>query len=277
MKIFISVDAEGLCGISSWHETDEKDVNFNRFRKLATREVNAVCSVIRRRFPNSRILVCDSHSSGENILIEDLIPDIELVKGFPRPYYMMEGLASSYDGVFLLGYHSRIGLEKGGMDHSYSSSSIYSIRINGLEMGEVDLNGVLAGYYGVPVVLISGDNILGNEVKQRYKDIVYVTVKEGISRFSSKSYPLNKVYSSLETGTEQALSRLKKIRPIYIKPPYKIEISMNTTIQADIVSFLPGMKRKDGRTILFTSKDYREFYRLLMAIILLASTAKTMG
>ncbi|MDD3627724.1 MAG: M55 family metallopeptidase [bacterium] len=277
MKIFISVDAEGLCGISSWHEADNADKDYLRFRRLATKEVNTVCSAIRFKFPKSKIVVCDSHSQGENLLIEELVPDIELVKGFPRPYYMMESIDSTFDGVMFLGYHSKIGSEKGGMDHSYSSSSIYRIKVNGKEMGEVELNGVLAGYYGVPVILVSGDNILGNDVKKHYKEIIYVTTKEGISRFSSKSYPLNKVYDALEKGTFEALSRIRKIPKIFMKPPYKIEIDFFTTIQADVVGLIPCMKRKSGRTLSFTVDDYCNFYRMFMAIILLASTAKTMG
>ncbi|MCK4668482.1 M55 family metallopeptidase [Candidatus Dependentiae bacterium] len=277
MKIFISVDAEGICGVSSWHETIPKDPDYNRFRELVTDEVNVVCSAIREVSPRAEIVVCDSHAMGENLFVNKLIKDIYLVRGFPRQYYMMEGLDSSFDGVIFLGYHAMIGSLRGGMDHSYSSSTVYSIKVNGKEYGETDLNAVFAGYYKVPLLLVSGDDVLIKDIKKRYKQVTIVLTKKGISRFSSKSLPLNKVHSDLRIKTITAINNIKKSKPIFITPEYRVEIKFNNTVQADVVSLLPQLKRIDGRTIKFKISDYRDFYSMFMAIILLAATTKTMG
>ena len=277
MKVFLSVDAEGIGGVSSWHETLPKDPDFGRYRELATKEVNTVCETIRELYPKATIVVCDSHANGENLLIENLLEDIHLVKGFPRTYYMMEGIDKSFDAVIFIGYHSKVGSARGGMDHSYSSSSIYSVKVNGKEFGETELNAVYAGYYRVPLVLVAGDDVLVKSLRKDFPQIQTVETKKGISRFAAQHRPLNRIHSDLNKKTRLAFQNLKKIKPFFIKPPYNIEIQFNTTIHTDVACLIPQLKRVSGRSVRFKIKDYKEFYSMFMAIVMLCSTTHGMG
>lgn len=153
MKIFISTDMEGIEGISSWNEMTTKEA---WCAGLLKQELTYVISTLLAHADIEEICICDSHSRGENLLYGSFSDErITHVKGYPRRNYMMEGLDESFDAVFLLGYHASIGSLNGGMDHSYSSSCIYRVRLNGREVGEVEINAYYAGMFGVPIALIS--------------------------------------------------------------------------------------------------------------------------
>jgi len=276
MKVFISVDMEGIGGISSWRETNKSSPDYQIVRRLATDEVNAVVRGIKKaKAKIEEILVCDSHALGENILIDELDKDVLLAKGYPRPYYMLHGLDESYDILFLIGYHSKVGTTLGPMDHSYSSTTIYNIKINGKYVGELEINAGLAGHYGVPVGLISGDAKLTEEVKEVLgKDIETVVTKYGISRFASKNIHPKKIREKLETKSKRAIEKISNLKPLKVKTPLKVEIDLVNTVMADEVALLPNIERKSGRTISFEANNFLTFYRLLMVITHLAGATK---
>ena len=274
--MFISFDMEGVGGVSSWRETAREGKEFNRVRELATQEINAVVEGIKQSGEKiEEILVADSHSFGENLLIEELDPDVNLVKGFPRTYYMMEGLDSGFDLLFFVGYHVGVGTQVGGMDHTYSPSAIYELRIGGRPMGEAEINAAYAGYFGVPLGLATGDDRFVEQVRRSFGEgVETVVTKYGVSRFASRSIHPQKVRGLLRKAAQAAVKRAKSLKPYRIQPPLEVEIDLVTTLIGDLASLIPGVERLSGRRIRFHPVDFPALYRTLMLIATLGTLAK---
>ncbi|MDP8233149.1 MAG: M55 family metallopeptidase, partial [Candidatus Zophobacter franzmannii] len=154
MKYFISFDFEGIAGVTFWRETEGD----KRYEKLATEQLCQYMRGIKEADPEAEIVLCDSHNDGNNIHWEMMPKFVKLVRGYPRTYYMIEGLDSTFDKLILFGYHSPIG-GGGMMDHSYSASSIYEMKVNGQIMDEALINSYLASEMGVPTACYYGDDI----------------------------------------------------------------------------------------------------------------------
>ncbi|MCX7994466.1 MAG: M55 family metallopeptidase [candidate division WOR-3 bacterium] len=275
INIFISFDLEGISGVTSWKEMKKDSTEFLRIRRIATQEINSAIRGVRKSgLPIGEILICDSHATGENLLIEELEPGVKIIKGTQRNYYMMEGLNESFDVVFFIGYHAMAGTEAGMMDHSYSSSLIYNIKINGEYVGESEINAGIAGHYGVPLGLVSGDDKLIAEVKKFFgTHVETVITKYSISRFCAKCrHPID-VQKEIELRAEWAIKKIKKLKPFRFKYPINAEVEMINSLMGDAIKNLPGLKRFSARKFVFKSKDILEFYRQLMLICDLAGYA----
>lgn len=275
LNIFISFDLEGISGVTSWKEMRKDSPDLMRIRRIATEEVNsAIRGVKKSGMEIGEILICDSHASGENLLIDELEPGINLVKGTQRNYYMMEGLNENFDIVFFIGYHAMAGTESGMMDHSYSSSVISNIKINGEYVGESEINAGIAGHYSVPLGLVSGDDKLAQEIKKFFGTQVEIVItKQSISRFCAKCrHPID-VQKEIELKAERAVKKMKKLKPFKFRYPINAEVEMINSLFGDAIKSLPGLKRVSARRFVFKSKDILEFYRQLMLICDLAGYA----
>ncbi|MGB9825007.1 MAG: M55 family metallopeptidase [Candidatus Hydrothermia bacterium] len=268
MKILISVDMEGIWGLVSWAEPQEKISYF------VTKEVKLVIDQLFRHSKSAKIVVVDSHALGYNIIPDQLPDRVSLVRGFPRQFYMMETIDSSYDACMFIGYHAPIGKSPGQMDHSYSSGSFYEVAINGKIVGEAEINGLLASYFNVPVILISGDDVLKRFSNSHFPKTEFVVTKRAISRFSAELLPYSEVQESFSRAIEKALDNLKNIPPMEMTPPFTIEIATNDTLIAYLISQIPGASLIDGRKVSFNSSDYREIYKFLMVASYLGWVSK---
>ncbi len=278
INVFISFDLEGISGVSSWREMKKDSPDLLRVRKLATQEVNsAICGIKNSGLNIGEILICDSHASGENLLIDELESGIDLIKGTQRNYYMMEGLDKKFDIVFFIGYHAMVGTTAGMMDHSYSSSLIYNIKINGEYVGESEINGAIAGHYGVPVGLVTGDDKLALEIKKYFgPQVETVITKYSISRFCAKCRHPFDVQKEIELKAGRAIKKINKLRPFRFRYPINAEVEMINSLMGDAIKSLPGLKRVSARKFVFKSKDILEFYRYLMLICDLAGYANSL-
>lgn len=275
LNVFISFDSEGISGVTSWKEMKKDSPDLLRIRRIATQEVNsAICGVKKSGSEIGEILICDSHASGENLLIEELEPGINLIKGTQRNYYMMEGLNENFDVVFFIGYHAMVGSESGMMDHSYSSSLIYNIKINGEYVGESEINAGIAGHYGVPLGLVSGDNKLIYEIKKFFgPQVETVITKYSISRFCARCRHPVDVQKEIELKAGRVIKKIDRLKPFKFKYPINAEVEMINSLFGDAIKSLPGLKRVSARRFIFKSKDILEFYRQLMLICDLAGYA----
>ena len=275
INVFISFDIEGISAVSSWRVVKKDTSSLERMRRIATQEVNAaVRGILKSGEPVGMITVCDSHAWGENLLIEELEPGVTLVRGTPRKYYMMHGISSEYNAAFLIGYHAMAGTRAGGMDHTYSSASIYRVKINGESVGETEINAALAGYYGVPVVLVSGDDTLAKEVRKFFGNAVETVIaKRGISRSAAQCRHPDDVQKEISVKAARAIIRAKKIKPFKFRTPIQAEIDLASALVADIVELIPGIKRTDGRKVQFKAKNILEFYRMLRLVCSLGGYA----
>ena len=183
-----------------------------------------------------------------------------------------QGIDETFAACIFVGYHAKAGTASSVLDHTISGSAMKSIKINGLELPELGINGAIAGYFKVPVIMLSGDaetcrqakTILGSEV-------VTVDVKEGLGRFTAKMLPAVEARRRLQEGAKQALLKREKIAAFKLGPPLNFELEFQTSGQAEMPSLLPQVKRTGPRTVAFTANDYLEGFKLMRAIIALAS------
>ncbi len=274
LNVYISFDLEGISGVTSWRSAEEP-ANVPRVRHIATAEVNAAIRGIRSAgLPVGEILICDAHSFGDTLLIEELEPGVQLVKGAPRNLYMVEGINQSFSAAFFIGYHTMVGTTASFMDHTYSSSSIYNVRINGQAVGETEINAALCGHFGVPLALVSGDDQLAREVRSFFGPAVQTVVtKYGISRFAGRCRHPEDVYGEIETKAERAIRGLGRLRPFLFRAPIRAEIDVMNTLIGHVISQIPGLHRTGGRSFRFRARNAIDFYRMLMAVCDLAGYA----
>ena len=268
MKLFISTDMGGIMGISSWLEM-ERNQRGKECDDRVLRELSWVMDELRQSPVDERIeeiLICDSHSRGENVpygLFSD--SRVNLIKGYPRPFYMMQGLDASFDMALLIGYHAMAGTAEAVMDHTYASSCIYAIRINGEAMGEVGINAFLAGVFGVPIALISGDEALEEEIKELFSpNIPFVRTKEGIGKFAAKMYSPAVIEESYRRQVRQMLNSYETLEVKKLEGEIELEIDMINTVMTDALSIVPNVERAGGRTVRYVSRDYRDVYRMVL-------------
>ena len=268
MKIFISIDMEGISGLTYWKEKEEK------IERFMTDEVLSVIEGIKEFDKNSEIIICDSHSYGRNIDISRLPSDIKLIAGYPREFYMISGIDDSFDAGMFIGYHAPVGTKDGGEDHTYSSSTIFEVKINGKVVGESEINGGFLGEFNVPVILISGDDKLKDFSSEFFKGTEFVVTKKSLGRFSAELLNPDYVHKILKEKVKEVLKNYKDIKPLKFDKPINIEITFINTVMAEFASLIPGSKRVDGRKVSFSSNSYKEIYNFLMAALNLAYNAK---
>jgi len=274
MKIYISMDMEGIPGTINW-EHEKRDPL--AVKKCIRDHIEDLIHAIRCSKQNmliTNILIADSHSNGENLDYDITALDdrIELISGGPRPYYMMPLLDESFDMVFLVGYHASTGAMAANMDHTYSNSRIQKIWVNNLFMSEALINAAYAGCKGVPVTLVSGDLALWHELVRpdAMPWIEYVTTKEGVSKFAARNYNKLRVRAALQEAVIKALNGDKQASIYQFQSPYTVRIEFHSTAMADMACMMPYVKRIDGKTVEYTCDSYPILFEAIMALITLA-------
>jgi D-amino peptidase len=271
MRVYISVDMEGVAGVVHEDQTDPTDPlyagEYNRFRRLMTAEANATIEGALSAGA-STVLVNDSHWLMRNLLAEELHPAAELLSGGPKLRSMMEGVELGFDAAMLIGYHARAGAAAGIIDHTYSSR-VYEARLNGRAVGELAINAALAGTYGVPVALVTGDQTLAREARDFLGDgVETVIVKHAVGRFAARSVAPVEACRLIREGAAAALQR--RHTPFTFPSPVRLEVDFALTQMADMAELVPGSVRTGGRTVAYEHQDYREVFRAWRALYNLA-------
>ncbi len=186
LKIFISIDMEGLAGVVTDEQLGPEGFEYQRFRQFMTSELLAAIEGAREAGA-TEILVADSHGNGQNVLIEQLPDDIQIIRSWPRPLGMMQGIDETFDGVFLIGYHASTTNTQGVRAHTMSSANITDVKLNGSSVPEAGINAAIAGHFGVPVILVTGDDAIVEETKALIGDVEDATVKWAISFHSART------------------------------------------------------------------------------------------
>ena len=219
MKVFITVDLEGISG---WVQSDPAE--HQRERELLTADANAA---IAGAFDGGadEVLVTEAHGNMRNLIPENVDRRAVFLSGAPKPQNHMVGLDSSFSAAMLVGYHSKAGTKHGVMAHTYRSTTVYSLRFNGVEVGEIGTDAAIAGYYNVPVVLITGDKAACTEARNLMGEIETVTVKEGVSRHAARCISLEEAHRLIREGARSALGRVDGFVPFTFEPPIRAEIA----------------------------------------------------
>lgn len=270
MKVYISADIEGIGGIVARTQVKPGEHDYQRARILMTNEVNAAIDGALKAGVDE-ILVNDSHGPMTNIIIEALNPKAELITGSPKKLGMMEGIDPSFDAAILIGYHSRMNT-LGVLSHSFHGGIISNISINGKDAGEFYMNALAAGYYNVPIVLVSGDNILADEVRDVSSEIRTAVVKTAHGRYAARCITPSVVQSIISEKVEEALGNIDVIKPLKIQGRNELKVTFLNSGMAEVVSFMPGIEMISPNMVQYNTDDFIECYRALGSMIDIASS-----
>lgn len=272
MKLLIAVDMEGITGVVTWNHVDPSHAEYQRFRRLMTQDVNAA---IRGAFQGgaNEIVITDGHWNGDNILIEELDPRARLNSGTPSPLSMVNGVDQGVDAVMFIGYHARMGTQQAILDHTWSSTRVQNVWLNGRLTGEIGLNASVCGSFGVPVLLISGDQSANKEAEEWIPEIETVVVKQASGRKAAELLSPAVTQEMLYESAERALRNFKTGKapaPLATETPVKMGLEFLYSEMADKAALLPGSQRIDGRKIEFTALDMPAAYASFRAAVTLA-------
>lgn len=260
MKIYVSADMEGISTITSGDFLAQERSEYSRGRLLLTNEVNAVIKGILEH-GDHQVIVNDAHGSMRNILIENLDERATLISGSPKKGSMMCGIDDSFDAAIFVGYHPKSGTF-GNLSHTINGGLFKSITINGKECGEYGMNAGVAGFYKVPVIMVSGDNYLKAEVHELTPKTTYVTVKEAISYTCAKAKHPNLVYNELSNNAKVALDNYTLVAPLD-HGKVNVDVQFKIPVYADIMELIPTVERTDSDTVSFEAENMVEAYKVI--------------
>ena len=274
MRVYISVDMEGVAGVVHEDQTDPTEprhaAEYNRMRRLMTSEANAAIEGALQAGA-TRVLVNDSHWLMRNLLAEELHPAAELLSGGPKLRSMVEGVELGFDAALFVGYHAMAGTRHAIIDHTYTGL-VHEARLNGRPVGELAINAALAGSHGVPVAMVSGDQALAAEAKALLGDgVETVVVKHAVGRFAARSVAPSESCRRIREGAAAALRRSHA--PFTLAAPIRLEVEFTLAQMADMAELLPGSVRTGGRTLEYVHDDYWEVFRAWRAFYNLAAAA----
>ncbi|MCX7653645.1 MAG: M55 family metallopeptidase [Fervidobacterium sp.] len=272
-KIFVSLDFEGLAGVTSWHDVEKGSADYKKEAMIL--QLKALLNGL----SNSEIFLVDSHAAGDNVPweITNEFPNLTIVSGGVRKHYMMYGIDSSFDYIVFFGYHAGVGTLEANMDHTYSSSSIHNIWINDIEMNEALINAAFGSLFNVPVGYLIGDDKVVNQTRQYLPKTIYVSTKNSIGRHSAVMKPMKEVLSEIENGARRLLEKDKSDFEIFsFNPPIKMVVEFSDTLRADLVASMPLVERIDGRKVCIIHQDYKVIFEALLAMTYICAAAKVL-
>lgn len=268
MKVFISVDMEGASGITTWDEVVPGRMFYEQSRHLITQDVNAAIEGALEAGA-TEILVNESHDGMRNLLLDKLNPKARVIRGFRgKKLAMMEGIDSSFDKVFLVGYHARAGTPGAILNHTFFNE-IHNFWINDVLVGEGGVSTALAGCFGVPVALITGDDKAAAQMRELVPSVEVAVVKNGISRYSADCINPQESYSIIKEAAMRAMSA--SVEPYRVKKPGKMVAEFTTLEMGSLACWVPGVSSVEPRKVSCMGDDVAEAWKLMWTSMLLAS------
>jgi D-amino peptidase len=263
VRIFISVDMEGIGGIGTSAMTSSSGKDYSTSRQLMTAEINTVVEEIFARDPGAEILINDSHGDMQNLLHTQLDPRVQYIQGAIKPLGMVQGLDASFDGAIFIGYHAKAGDPDGFLAHT-GTGSLKGLWLNGTEVGEGGMNAAFAGSHGVPVILAAGDSAAAAELHSLLGTETVAT-KTAETPSSARLIHPDRVREMLRQGVRTALARLDNggYEVFDVGEPVVIRMRFVSTTHVDILQSIPGVRKIDGYTIEYSADNADQAYRLI--------------
>lgn len=254
LKVYISVDMEGIGGVVTGDQLGPGAFEYERFRQFMTREALAAVNAAKEAGA-TEILVSDSHGNGENLLIEQFPPDVRIIRAWPRRLSMMAGIDSTFDAVIFIGYHSSTTNPKGVRAHTFSSATLTRVAVNDVPQSEASWNAAIAGHFGVPVVMISGDDAVIAEVRSQIGNIEGAEVKQTLGFHSASTLTPQASCELIAQKVKAALGRLKEFKPYTVTAPLRVDVSFKNYRVAEALSYMPGVERLDAHSVRYVAPD----------------------
>ncbi len=255
MKVYILTDIEGVAGVANFEDYSYSTGRFYPLsRHLLTLEVNAAVEGALEAGA-TQVVVWDGHGPG-GVNVEELHPEAWLLHGTGVPRTLC--LDESYHALFFVGQHAMSRAARAGMAHTYSSRTIEEMRLNGEPIGEFGMRTILAGCFGVPVVLVTGDAATRDEALRCVPNIEAVVVKESLHATAALTRSPQKSREMIRAGAARAVARAEEIEPYRMGGPFTLEIQYKAVEHADRRAQSPEWTRTDPYTVRRTADDFLE-------------------
>jgi D-amino peptidase len=267
LKVFLSVDMEGITDVVSERETDPEHGGeaYQANRHRMTREANAAIEGCLNAGAQE-IVVADSHWNFDNLIPEELHEAATLLRGHPRSFSMLQDLDGSFAAALFVGFHAMAGTPRAIIDHTFTGR-IRSVRVHDREVGETGINAFLAGFYEVPVVLVTGDSAVCAEARALLPWIHTAQVKEAVSAHAARHLHPKKASDLIRVEAEKALRNVDQASALQAETPVGIAVDFKSTDDADLASQVPGVTRVGGTRVELTGPDFRDAFRTFHAAI----------
>jgi D-amino peptidase len=255
-KVFLITDAEGVAGVCRQEQTDPAN---REMRALLVGEVNAAVRGFLAAGADE-VYVWDAHDGSRSLSASTIHPEAKLVMGSPGPTYLMD---RDFSALAFIGQHARANSSAAVMAHSYSSLGIQRILMNGKEVGEIETAAAVAGWFGVPVILLTGDQAAAEDLLEIVPQAETAVVKESLGYYACISLSAEAAQSLIEEKAKAAFRKIGEIQPYKLKGPVTIEIertTRNTPSPSDPLP--PQIERVDARTLRYSGKDFMEAWLL---------------
>jgi D-amino peptidase len=265
LKVYISADMEGVAGAVSAEQLGPSGFEYGRFREFMTAEVLAAIQGARDAGATT-IVVSDSHGNGQNLLIERFSGDVSIIRSWPRPLGMMEGIDSTFAAVVFVGYHSSTNSLTGVRAHTMSSATLTSVDLNGVPVPEGGFNAAIAGRFGVPVVAVSGDDAAVAELQKLIGPVEGAVVKRAISFHSAHTMTPEAAQALIREKVKAGVLRRAELKPYVLTNPVRLDVSFKNYRQAEMLGYLSIVQRTTSHSIRYTGKDILDVSRFFQFI-----------
>ncbi|HXL87540.1 MAG TPA: M55 family metallopeptidase [Streptosporangiaceae bacterium] len=273
MKVFVSFDMEGVAGIVDWSQCRAGEPAYQEGRKLLLGEVNA--AIDGAIAGGATEIVCnDSHGTMFNVDPAALHGKAVYVSGRHKPLYMMQGLDTSADAVFLVGYHGSISGESSVLSHTYNPQVFSHVELNGHRVGESGINALVALAHGVPLALITGDQHTMAEADPFLADAERVAVKESVTRFGAVNLHPETACAMISEGARRAVERAATMAPPAIELPATLDVHLQTADMAELACWVRGVDRTGLRGVRISGEDPLAMYRAFVGITYITRVAE---
>lgn len=270
VKVFVSVDLEGISGVTDVQQLEHGRDSYEQARRLMTAEANAA---IEGAFAGGAqaVVVSDSHHQARNLLVEQLDPRATLVRGRFKPQRMLAGLDRSFDAALFVGYHGRAGAHPGVLNHTWLGEQVLDVRLNGEPAGELRINAAMAGELEVPVVLVTGDDVACREAAALGTGVQTVATKRALDRFAAELRHPQKVTEEIRAAAERAVVARGEVRSLRLPTPIELEVDWSSTHMAAICALVPGVEQTAGRTSAYRAANMAETLDVFIVLTTLAA------
>ena len=257
LKVHISVDMEGVAGAVTGEQLGPTGFEYGRFREFMTREALAAVNAAREAGA-TEIVVADSHGNGQNLLIDQFPPDVRIIRSWPRRLGMAAGMDESVNAAIFIGYHAGTNNMAGVRAHTFSSANLTRVALNGTNVTEGSWNAAIAGHFGIPVVMMSGDDAAIAEVQKVVGQLESAETKRSLGFHSASTLTPQAAVDLIGQRVRSALKRVGDFKPLKVQTPVTVDVSFKNYMPAEVLGYLPIFERTDSHSIRFRAKDMVE-------------------
>jgi D-amino peptidase len=265
LKIYISADMEGIVGVVTGEQLGPTGFEYARFREFMTQEVNAAIEGAMAAGATD-FVISDSHGNGQNLLIEKLPSNVWVVRSWPRPLGMMQGIDETFAGAIFIGYHTATTNLQGVRAHTLSSARLADVRLKGVSVSEAGLNAAIAGHFNVPVIMVSGDDAVVKETTALLGNIEGAVVKYASGFHSAMTMTPQASAVLIREKAQRAVKRIREFKPYKLNGPIELDVRFKNYRPSEVLSYLSIVERTDAHSVRFVGKDMIEVSKFLTFI-----------